>query len=650
MARVALQDYLSEARELINTQAFDEAIAICRHILLRYPKHIRTYQILGEACLEKGETDEAIAVFKRLLEHADPENFSAYAGLGVAYEDLGQLPQAIWYMERAFELAPNNEDARDALKRLYQKRDGIEPDRIRHNKVALARLYARGGQYQQAIQELRQLLESEPAPGRLDLRLSLAEALWRDGRREQAADVTRSILQTTPDCLKAVLILGKILIEKGRRDEGVAVLVRTRALDPENLVAQSLFGEDSPLAPESVLIPRLRQETLAEVVATSENVQPAPGAGAPEAAEIVQQATPASTEPLAEELTKTTEENAPPTPLEEAASDPSAGAAVDAMNLASAQPADQLIEVDVTAAQPTEVDVVAAQLADQPTEADKAAALPADQSTETVEAAPNLPEQQSVEIALTEPTESGEPSQEPEHSGTVAEVMVPSVESDGLLLAPPPAQQPTAPVVPIIEGSESVAELAGTAPLTEPESSPVEPVAEMATEAQPVTTEPVTSQPLAAEPPAPTDLAVSELAAPVLAATSTARRRRKKSAEAPPPLEAMAGVGAGLLSEIERCRQQLEVKPKDDDARLALARAYRDAAQIKLALQEYSTLARGKTKRTAEVVADMEGLVASRPDNLEAHELLADVYAKNGQLQLAMQRYRWVLERMRQPS
>ena len=90
MARVALQEYLSEARELIDTQAFDQAIAICRHILLRYPKHIRTYQILGEACLEKGETSEAIAVFKRLLEHADPENFSAYAGLGVAYEDLGQ--------------------------------------------------------------------------------------------------------------------------------------------------------------------------------------------------------------------------------------------------------------------------------------------------------------------------------------------------------------------------------------------------------------------------------------------------------------------------------------------------------------------------------------------------------------------------------
>jgi Tfp pilus assembly protein PilF len=50
------------------------------------------------------------------------------------------------------------------------------------------------------------------------------------------------------------------------------------------------------------------------------------------------------------------------------------------------------------------------------------------------------------------------------------------------------------------------------------------------------------------------------------------------------------------------------------------------------------------------MVTDVEGLVASRPDNLEAHELLADLYAKNGQLQKALERYRWVLERMRQPA
>ncbi|MBC7262239.1 MAG: tetratricopeptide repeat protein, partial [Chloroflexi bacterium] len=78
MARVSLQEYCEESSDLINAHAYDDAIAICRHILKRYPKHIRAYQILGEACLEKGEIEEAIDIFKRLLNHADPENFVAY--------------------------------------------------------------------------------------------------------------------------------------------------------------------------------------------------------------------------------------------------------------------------------------------------------------------------------------------------------------------------------------------------------------------------------------------------------------------------------------------------------------------------------------------------------------------------------------------
>ena len=639
MARVALQEYLSEARELIDTQAFDQAIAICRHILLRYPKHIRTYQILGEACLEKGETSEAIAVFKRLLEHADPENFSAYAGLGVAYEDLGQLEQAIWYMERAFELAPSNEDVSNALKRLYQKRDGSKPDRIRHNKVALARLYCKGGQYQQAIQELREVLESEPAPGRLDLRLSLAEALWRDGHREQAADAARSILQTAPDCLKAILILGKILIEKGRRDEGVAVLVRSRALDPENLVAQALFGADSPLPPEVVLLPRMRAEATAEIVAAPDEAESVTAAAAPEAAEVVepagQESQPAeTTEPVEESaLAAAREEVGPETPTPELPAE-----AV----LSTTPPADQPAE---------EIEAAAVAPALEPVE--PVGVTPpeaAQQETETVEATPSEPAPPAPEAAVTEPPVSQEPGQEWDQPRPVAEVMVPAAETDGLLLAPPPVELLAAPTGPAAELAEPVAEQAVEAQTVRPEPAALEAVATVEAETQPLPTEPVAAQPLGTEVPPPTELAVTELAGPAPTKSTTARRRRKKAAEAPPPLEAMAGVSAGLLSEIERCRQQLEVKPKDDDARLALARAYRDAAQIKLALQEYDILAHSKTKRTAEIVADMEGLVASRPDNLEAHELLADVYAKNGQLQLALQRYRWVLERMRQQS
>lgn len=637
MARVALQEYLSEARERINAQAFDEAITICRHILLRYPKHIRTYQILGEACLEKGETTEAIAVFKRLLEHADPENFSAYAGLGVAYEDLGQLQQAIWYMERAFELAPNNEDARNALKRLYQKRDGIEPDRLRHNKVALARLYSRGGQYQQAIQELRQVLDSEPAPGRLDLRVSLAEMLWRDGRREQAADVARGILQTAPDCLKAILLLGKILIEKGRGDEGVAVLVRTRALDPENLVAQSLFGADSPLPLEPVLVPRIRSEIPAEVAPAPAELCQESSVASPQEA-VAPELARVSTEDLSGGGESETVEPSVVT-IAEKATAPELPATVEA----------EAVATQLTQEQPTEdAEVTPALPSEQSTTVEELAAVAsARQPTETAEVTANVPAQQPSESIESEQAINAVPTAESERPITVAGVLVPAADMDGLLLAPPPGESRTAQVEPAAEQVEPIPESVAS-PAVEPETATPDTAATTVAET-PQAVPPAEPVPLA-ETSAPAELAVTELAGAAVTKPTSVRRRRKKAAEAPPPLEAMAGVSPGLLSEIERCRQQLEIKPKDDEARLALARAYRDAAQIKLALQEYDTLAHSKTKRMAEIVADMEGLVASRPDSLEAHELLADVYAKNGQLQQALQRYRWVLERMRQPS
>jgi tetratricopeptide (TPR) repeat protein len=101
---------------------------------------------------------------------------------------------------------------------------------------------------------------------------------------------------------------------------------------------------------------------------------------------------------------------------------------------------------------------------------------------------------------------------------------------------------------------------------------------------------------------------------------------------------------------IDRYRSQLEEKPKDEESRLALARAYRDQEQMKLALEQYGVLLRGKPKLLAQLVEDMESLVASRPDNLEAHELLADMYGRSGQLQKAAERYRWILQRLEQRS
>ena len=495
MARVTLQEYCDEARDLINAHAYDDAIAICRHILKRYPKHIRAYQILGEACLDKGELEEAIDIFKRLLDHADPENFVAYAGLGVAYEEKGQIPEAIWYMERAFELAPNNEEVRSALRRLYAKRDGKEPERIKYNKAAFARVYAKGGQYRQAIRDFRDLLESDIGRDRLDLKLSFAETLWRDGRREEAAATAREILQICPDCLKAILILGKVLLEKGRQEEAWAVLANARYLDPENKLAQALFGEQSPLPPQTIRIPRLEKKAEAEV----------------------------STAAMPET----------PVPL-------------------------GVIEEGV-----------------------EAATIPEEALVETVP--PGL---EPVMTATEEPVAEEALAKEAEAEVGTIEPGVPPVEEAPV--AAPPAE---------------AAEAAQA-------------------EALPVSPEP--APPVSALAPEET------LEETVLASA--------------------AAMAPSALALIERYKLQLEQRPQDDETRLALARAYLEQGQMKLALEQYTLLLHGKSRLLPEIIRDVETIVASRPDNLEAHELLADLYVKAGQLQKGLDRYRWILRRLEEKT
>jgi len=271
MAEIGLGEYCDEAKELIKAQSIDEAIAICRHILERFPKYIMPYRLLGEAALEREEHNEAASLFTRVL-GANPEDVIAHVGLAVVYDEKKELEEAIWHLERAFELAPGNSEIRQELKRLYGEREDVEPPRVKLTPAALARLYLREGLYDRAITELRPLLKEDP--NRVDLKVALAEALWRENRRREAAESCQEILDLLPNCLKANLILGVIWKESGQEEEGETLLARAQALDPENGVAQELFGEASPLPREKVLLPRLEEIPIPPPVPEVEEVAP----------------------------------------------------------------------------------------------------------------------------------------------------------------------------------------------------------------------------------------------------------------------------------------------------------------------------------------------------------------------------------------
>ncbi len=253
MTEITLQAYKEEINQLIEETRFLEALAHIRYILETYPRWIDAYYLLGKAMLEAELPKLAMDMFRRVLS-ADPEHLTARIGLGIAHEQLDNLNAAIWNLERAFELDPSDESLSEELRSLYGRRDGQMPDHIALTRAGLARLYMRGGLTWRAVEELRDLLKE--MPDRADLQLALAEAYWRDGQIVQASEMCQQILTYLPYSLKANLLLGTLWLNSGQT-EGQRYLDQAQEIDPLNLFAQQLFGNDTPLPVKEVTMERL---------------------------------------------------------------------------------------------------------------------------------------------------------------------------------------------------------------------------------------------------------------------------------------------------------------------------------------------------------------------------------------------------------
>ena len=252
MVDLSLRGQYEEAARLVRVSRPADARDICLRILDTFPRHVATYCLLGHALVRLGRRDEAANLFYRVLA-VDPESYSAHVGLGAIHERRSQLGESLWHYGLACELAPSDSDARQGYLRVRGLSDGEVPRRVALSRAALARAYARGRLDDLAAWEYRALLDEQP--GRYDLRAGLAETLWRGRSPDEAASVCQSLLSELPNCLKATLILGQLWLGTDRDAVGRTLLQRAQALDPDNSVAQELFGARSPLPPRAARLP-----------------------------------------------------------------------------------------------------------------------------------------------------------------------------------------------------------------------------------------------------------------------------------------------------------------------------------------------------------------------------------------------------------
>src|SRR5215211_3024412 len=208
MAKLSLRSYNREIETMIDRGQLDEAVAHCHHILKTFPKDLETYRLLGKAYLEGKRYGDAVDIFQRILASV-PNDFVAQVGMSIIRDDENKLNDAIWHMERAFETQPSNSAIQSELQRLYGRRDGVQPPRIRMTRGALAHMYVQGELYPQAISEIKSVLKEDPE--RSDMQVLLSRAYYRSGAKNDAAEAASALLRTDPYNLDANRVLVEIL-------------------------------------------------------------------------------------------------------------------------------------------------------------------------------------------------------------------------------------------------------------------------------------------------------------------------------------------------------------------------------------------------------------------------------------------------------
>ena len=251
MAKVSLRIYNREIEALVDSGQLDEAIAHCRHILNTFPKHLETYRMLGKAYLEAKRYDEATDIFERVL-MAVPDDFVAHVGMSIIRDEQNVMDAAIWHMQRAFEVQPSNTAIQSELQRLYGRRDGIEPPKIRLTRGALAHMYVQGELYPQAISEINGVLEEDPE--RQDMQVLLARAYFHAGRKSEAAEMCSQLLRRYPYCFDANRVLVELLPQTEQSENVQTYRKRINELNPYiAFVTGSVFyTEDVPDAAVSL--------------------------------------------------------------------------------------------------------------------------------------------------------------------------------------------------------------------------------------------------------------------------------------------------------------------------------------------------------------------------------------------------------------
>jgi tetratricopeptide (TPR) repeat protein len=255
-AQTAFAELLAEAERALDAGDYSRALALSDELLASYPDALSGWQVRARALSELDEPLHAADAYGRILD-ITPADVEAIKHRARALSAAGQHDEAMLLARQALDYLPAMQHAAAAA----------APSSTR-GSLREALDYLDAGLLAQSIALLRRL--AERAPERLDIRVCLAQALWRWGLCVSAAQTCLVILDELPDCLNAHALLLAFWRRFGPAGFAEFHLSALARLDPDHRHTRALLGDEFTLIAQEASAAQASEDTeqVAEWVET----------------------------------------------------------------------------------------------------------------------------------------------------------------------------------------------------------------------------------------------------------------------------------------------------------------------------------------------------------------------------------------------
>ena len=233
---------------LLERGQVDEAVALFRKALEIKPRYVDAYNNLGVAFVKQARFEEAVSEYRRALE-IEPHDATAHVNLGIALYQQGRLPEAVAEYRTALQINPLSAEAHNNLGKALTAQEKIDEAMIEcrkalsirpdyadaHNNAGLILSYQ--GRESEAVAEYQAALGI--APEFPEAHNNLGNAWMAQARLDEAAAEYRKALAIKPDYAEARYNLGILLSRHGRVPEAIGEWRELVRLQPANISALS---------------------------------------------------------------------------------------------------------------------------------------------------------------------------------------------------------------------------------------------------------------------------------------------------------------------------------------------------------------------------------------------------------------------------